>query len=104
MLGFLKEREAQDQVQKKPFFAYLPYTAPHCTSFNILEFASASSDNLPLRHTGPLQAPPEITAKYKGRYSDGPEALRLSRLAKLKELDLIGADVSTSQGIHACDG
>ena len=25
MLGFLKEKD-----EEKPFFAYLPYTAPHC--------------------------------------------------------------------------
>jgi arylsulfatase len=50
---------------------------------------------LPLSHsiTGPLQAPPEIVAKYKGRYDAGPEALRLERLAKLKELGLIDSDV-----------
>lgn len=43
---------------------------------------------------GPLQAPEEIVQKYKGKYANGPEALRLSRLAKLKELGLIAPDVS----------
>ena len=41
----------------------------------------------------PIQAPPEITAKYKGRYDAGPEVLRLERLAKLKQLGLVPAGV-----------
>jgi hypothetical protein len=41
-----------------------------------------------------LQAPEEIVEKYKGKYADGPETLRLSRLAKLKQLGLIAPDVS----------
>ena len=44
--------------------------------------------------SGPLQAPEEIVSKYKGKYSAGPEALRLSRLEKLKNLGLIAQDVS----------
>ncbi|KAK6908688.1 hypothetical protein I204_02022 [Kwoniella mangroviensis CBS 8886] len=67
MLGYLKERNTE-----KPFFAYLPYTAPHW----------------------PLQAPDEEIAKYKGRYDAGPEALRLERLERLKQLGLISKDVS----------
>lgn len=42
---------------------------------------------------GPLQAPQEIVDKYKGLYDDGPEALRLRRLSKLKELGLVEEDV-----------
>ncbi|WWC69062.1 uncharacterized protein I206_102998 [Kwoniella pini CBS 10737] len=66
MLGFLEERDTS-----KPFFAYLPYTAPHW----------------------PLQAPDDEVARYKGRYDAGPEALRLERLERLKELGLISRDV-----------
>jgi hypothetical protein len=44
---------------------------------------------------GPLQAPEEEVAKYKGRYDAGPEALRLERLQKLKEAGLIAEDVSS---------
>ncbi|WVF71808.1 hypothetical protein IAT40_006616 [Kwoniella sp. CBS 6097] len=66
MIGFLKERD-----ESKPFFAYLPYTAPHW----------------------PLQAPDEEIAKYKGRYDAGPEVLRLERLEKLKKLGLISEDI-----------
>ncbi len=41
----------------KPFFAYLPFSAPHW----------------------PLQSPKENMEKYKGVYDDGPDALRLPR-------------------------
>lgn len=40
---------------------------------------------------GPLQAPDEDIAKYKGFYDDGPEALRERRLKKMSELGLIDA-------------
>lgn len=30
LLGFLREREGVKEGEEKPFFAYLPYTAPHC--------------------------------------------------------------------------
>jgi hypothetical protein len=32
MLGFLKERKVDEKGEERPFFAYLPYTAPHCKS------------------------------------------------------------------------
>lgn len=51
----------------KPFFHYLPYTAPHY----------------------PLHAKPEDIAKYKGVYSDGWDVLRQTRLARQRELGLI---------------
>jgi arylsulfatase len=66
MIGFLK-----DARRDQPFFAYLTFTEPHW----------------------PLQAPPEIIAKYKGRYDAGPEALREARLARQKALGLVPADV-----------
>ena len=62
LLEYLGERTDTSQ----PFFAYLPYTAPHW----------------------PLQAPDELVAKYRGRYDAGPEALRLERLARLQDLGL----------------
>ncbi len=40
----------------------------------------------------PLQAPQEYIRKYKGVYDDGPDALRLKRLQKLKELGLVSDD------------
>lgn len=36
----------------------------------------------------------KVVDKYKGKYSTGPEALRASRLERLKELGLIDQDVS----------
>ena len=55
----------------KPFFAYLPFTAPHW----------------------PLQAPQEYIQHYRGIYDDGPDGLRLRRLERLKELGLVEKDV-----------
>lgn len=55
----------------KPFFAYLPFTAPHW----------------------PLQAPRELIAKYKGKYDDGPAALRERRLSTQVNLGLLDDDV-----------
>jgi len=66
LIGFL-----EDRPRDKPFFAYLPFTAPHW----------------------PLQAPDESIAKYRGRYDEGPEVLRQKRLSRLKELGLCPKDV-----------
>jgi arylsulfatase A-like enzyme len=52
---------------KKPFFAYLTFTAPHW----------------------PLQAPKEDIDKYKGKYDAGFEVLRAARLKRQAELGLI---------------
>jgi arylsulfatase A-like enzyme len=51
----------------KPFFAYLAFTAPHF----------------------PLQAPPEVIAKYKGRYDAGYDVLRERRVHRQVELGLL---------------
>ncbi|EPX71692.1 arylsulfatase [Schizosaccharomyces octosporus yFS286] len=63
-----KLQESLDEHYKmdkdKPFFAYLPFTAPHW----------------------PLQAPRHLIKKYKGKYSEGPDALRISRLKKQEAL------------------
>lgn len=68
LLDYLDERPTDDG---RPFFAYLPFSAPHF----------------------PLQAPDELISKYKGRYDGGPDVLREQRLARLKELGLIAEDV-----------
>ena len=68
LIGFLEEG-ARD---KRPFFAYLPYSTPHW----------------------PLQAPPEVIAKYKGRYDAGYEALRDARLRRQKQLGLVPASLT----------
>ncbi|KAH6977386.1 alkaline-phosphatase-like protein [Ilyonectria sp. MPI-CAGE-AT-0026] len=67
LIDYLKERDDKEQ----PFFAYLPFTAPHW----------------------PLQAPRETIEKYKGLYDNGPVALRTSRLKKLVELGIIADNV-----------
>ncbi|MGV8997596.1 MAG: arylsulfatase [Parvibaculaceae bacterium] len=66
LIDYLGERE-----DERPFFAYLAFSAPHW----------------------PLQASDDLIAKYKGRYDGGPEALRESRLARLKELGLCASDI-----------
>ncbi|ESK89863.1 arylsulfatase [Moniliophthora roreri MCA 2997] len=66
LIKYLSERP-----KNKPFFAFLPFSAPHW----------------------PLQVHKKYRDKYKGFYSDGPEALRQRRLASLKKLGLIPPDV-----------
>ncbi|WP_425411970.1 sulfatase-like hydrolase/transferase [Mycobacterium genavense] len=68
LLRYFRDRAAADD---RPFFAYLPFQAPHW----------------------PLQAPDESVAKYRGRYDAGPDALREERLAALKRLGLCAPDV-----------
>lgn len=68
LLRYLRERSPDDD---RPFFAYLPFQAPHW----------------------PLQAPDESVAKYRGRYDAGPDTLREERLAALKRLGLCPPDV-----------
>lgn len=70
MIQFLKDRTEEEQ--RKPFFGYLAFTAPHW----------------------PLQAPRESMAKYAGIYDDGPEALRLRRLERLQRLHLVPKDIT----------
>lgn len=71
MIDFLDERAAGPATKEKPFFAYLPFTAPHW----------------------PLQAPQANIRKYRGIYDDGPDALRERRLQRQIELGLLPADV-----------
>ncbi len=54
LLEYMDERPKEG-----PFFAYLPFSAPHW----------------------PLQAPKESMELYRGKYSDGPDLLRLRRLS-----------------------
>jgi arylsulfatase A-like enzyme len=68
LLRYLRERPDGDD---RPFFAYLPFQAPHW----------------------PLQAPRDSIAAYHGRYDAGPDALREERLAALKRLGLCPPDV-----------
>ena len=69
LLNYLQDDERR---QGRPFFAYLPFSAPHW----------------------PLQAPQEDIAKYKGVYDQGPEVLREQRLQRLKQLGLVAEDAT----------
>lgn len=64
---FLEYLKLDDFRDEKPFFGFLTYTAPHW----------------------PYQAPEEVIKKYKGVYDDGPEVLRLRRLARALELGIV---------------
>ena len=61
----------------KPFFAYAAYTAPHW----------------------PLQAPREYLEKYRGRFDQGYDSVRLSRLERMKKLGLLTNDSQPAQPI-----
>ena len=77
LLRYLKEWQVAKspadtaEDENRPFFAYFPFTAPHW----------------------PLQAPQEYIQRYQGMYDDGPDALRLRRLARLKDLGLVEKEV-----------
>ncbi|MDR7283140.1 arylsulfatase [Pseudomonas corrugata] len=58
------------QKDGKPFFAYAAYTSPHW----------------------PLQAPKEYRDKYKGRFDQGYDSVRLARIERMKSLGLMAND------------
>ncbi len=64
--------------RQKPFLMYVAYTAGHW----------------------PLHAKPADIAKYKGRYDEGWDKLREERLAKLKELGIVGDDVALAPHVR----
>ncbi|MGE3991836.1 arylsulfatase [Pseudorhodoplanes sp.] len=66
MLDYLRARDTS-----RPFFAYLPFSAPHW----------------------PLQAPADIVARYRGKYDDGPEQLRIRRMEQMKALGFLAPEI-----------
>ncbi|CAM1501239.1 Fc.00g104010.m01.CDS01 [Cosmosporella sp. VM-42] len=68
-------RERSDSNKDKPFFAYLPFSAPHW----------------------PLHCSKEDRDRYKGMCDDGPDALRLRRLENLKKLGIVAPDVTAHE-------
>jgi arylsulfatase A-like enzyme len=68
-------------AQKKPFFLYLPFTAPHF----------------------PLMAPQEDIAKFKGKYLAGWDALRRARFERQKKMGLIPQDEALPPALPAID-
>lgn len=78
MVDYLKDwhqansgKKDEKDEDRRPFFGYLPFTAPHW----------------------PLQAPREYIEHYRGVYDEGPDVLRQKRLQRLKELGMIRDDV-----------
>lgn len=69
MIDYFKARTPEEA--EKPFFAFLPFSAPHW----------------------PLQCLPEDRDKFKGVYDAGPDVLRQQRLQKLVELGIINASI-----------
>ncbi|KAK5175744.1 uncharacterized protein LTR77_000883 [Saxophila tyrrhenica] len=69
LIGYLDQRTEDEK--EKPFFAFLPFSAPHW----------------------PLQCPKESREKYRGVYDEGPDALRLKRLEALKRMGIVKEDV-----------
>nr|WP_314526367.1 arylsulfatase [uncultured Pseudomonas sp.] len=59
----------------KPFFAYAAYTAPHW----------------------PLQAPKEYLDKYRGRFDQGYDSVRLTRLERMKKLGVLAVEAQPAQ-------
>lgn len=69
--------EALDAGDERPFFAYLAYQAPH----------------------GPLAAPDDWRDRYAGRYDEGYDAVRKSRLLRMKRATLVHEEVRPFPGI-----
>ena len=67
-ISFIKK----DHADKKPFFLYAAYTAPHW----------------------PLQAPPAFIEKYHGVYDIGYDSLRALRFHSLQEKGIVAKDVT----------
>ncbi|KAK8853047.1 hypothetical protein IAR55_003748 [Kwoniella newhampshirensis] len=70
LLSYFRDRT--ERQKEKPFFAYLPFTAPHY----------------------PLQCLKSDRDKYLGVYDSGHAVLRLKRLAQLIKLGIIPPDVN----------
>ena len=74
LIEYLDERPAD-----QPYFGYLSFTAPH----------------------DPLHAPDDWVDRYKGKYDSGYDALRESRLERLKELNFVSADATAAPRLSA---
>merc|ERR1712000_372707 len=70
----IEQLKEEKENEERPFFAFLPFTAPHW----------------------PLQAPREYIDKYKGMYDEGPKVLREKRLEAQRELNLLDDNVEAA--------
>jgi arylsulfatase len=64
----------EGRKDKKPFFAYMAYTAPH----------------------GPLHLPDDWLRRYKNRYDEGWDGIRQQRLARMQELGIVDKDANAA--------
>jgi arylsulfatase len=64
----------EGREDSKPFFAYMAFTAPH----------------------GPLQLPDDWLRRYKNRYDEGWDGIRLQRLARMQELGIVDKDANSA--------
>jgi arylsulfatase len=69
--NFIMKSVDENQADAKPFLAYLSFQAVH----------------------SPFAVPDDWLDKYKGQYDQGYEALRAARLARMKELGIVGKEV-----------
>ena len=69
---FMMDAIRENHGDGKPFLAYLAFTAPH----------------------DPLHVPEPWLSKYRGRYDDGYEKLKVKRAASAKRLGLVPEDAS----------
>ena len=75
-------RTHAEQHAATPFFHYLAFTCPHF----------------------PLQALAEDVARYQGRFAAGWDALRVERLARMKQIGLVSCELSQrTPGVPAWD-
>lgn len=77
LIQYLSSRSESDKASA-PFFAYLPFTAPHW----------------------PLQAPKELIEQFKGQYAGGPDKLREQRLQKMIDLGLLKPTVHPAEPLR----
>jgi arylsulfatase A-like enzyme len=72
--NFIMESVDENKNDGKPFFAYLAFQAVH----------------------SPLAAPDDWLDRYRGQYDQGYDALRVSRVARMKDMGIIGKNVQPS--------
>jgi arylsulfatase A-like enzyme len=79
-IKYLKEHHTQ--YRDRPFFEYLAFTSPHF----------------------PLQALPQDIAKYRNRFQNGWDKLRVERLQRMKTLGIVNTELSPrTPGVPAWD-
>jgi len=64
----------EGRKDSKPFLAYMAFTAPH----------------------GPLQLPDDWLRRYKNRYDEGWDGIRLQRLARMQKMGIVDKDANSA--------